>query len=81
MLEFILQRFGNTGKTMQIQQDFSFVSGTFDQNRIRLVTHYHITEDDVSFALSFFKTTSLQTSRNSSTSGRKNIAEIVDVCC
>ncbi|KAG0630160.1 hypothetical protein M758_1G158300 [Ceratodon purpureus] len=62
-------------------KEYGVLAMIYGRNMIRLVTHYHITEDDVSFALSFFKTTSLQTSRNSSTSGRKNIAEIVDVCC
>lgn len=36
------------------------VCGTDVRNRIRVVTHYHITEDDVRFALSFFDTISLQ---------------------
>ena len=55
--------------------------GNGDETRIRVLTHYQITEEDVRFALSFFKLTSLEgADRKTSMIGKKRSAEPFHVC-
>lgn len=48
---------------------------------IRVVTHYHITEDDVRFALRFFDTISLQKNLECSVPSTQNDTKLAAQCC
>jgi len=54
---------------------------TWGRNMFRVVTHYHITEDDIRFALRFFDTMSLQKKQESSIVSRQNVAGLATDCC
>lgn len=62
-------------------EKYGVLAMTWGRNMIRVVTHYHITEDDIRFALSFFDTKSLQKDHESSTVKTQNVAELAANCC
>lgn len=63
-------------------KEYGVLAMTWGRNMIRVLTHYQITEDDVLFALSFFKTTSLQAAnhKSSTLSRKRTAAELAPVC-
>ncbi|KAG0578887.1 hypothetical protein M758_4G061600 [Ceratodon purpureus] len=62
-------------------KEYGVLAMTWGRTKIRVLTHYLVTEDDVHFALSFFKTRSLQAAdHKTSIIGRKRTAEHASVC-
>lgn len=60
---------------------YGILALTWGRNMFRVVTHYHITEDDIRFSLSFFDTMSLQKKQDSSIVSRQNFAGLATDCC
>lgn len=62
-------------------EKYGVLALTWGRNMFRVVTHYHITEDDIRFSLSFFDTLALQKKQESSIVSRQNVAGLATDCC